>query len=33
MAQDGFARVIYPAHTMYDGDTVFALATGEQPRR
>jgi L-aminopeptidase/D-esterase-like protein len=28
MAQDGFARVIYPAHTMYDGDTVFALATG-----
>jgi len=28
MAQDGFARAIYPAHTMYDGDTVFALATG-----
>jgi L-aminopeptidase/D-esterase-like protein len=31
MAQDGFARAIYPAHTMYDGDTVFALATGELP--
>lgn len=29
MAQDGFARSIYPTHTMYDGDTVFALATGE----
>src|SRR5436190_7191368 len=29
MAQDGFARVIYPAHTMYDGDTVFTLATGD----
>ena len=29
MAQDGFARAIYPAHTMYDGDTVFALATGD----
>jgi L-aminopeptidase/D-esterase-like protein len=29
MAQDGFARAIYPTHTMYDGDTVFALATGD----
>jgi L-aminopeptidase/D-esterase-like protein len=29
MGQDGFARAIYPAHTMYDGDTVFALATGD----
>jgi len=29
MAHDGFARAIYPTHTMYDGDTVFALATGE----
>ena len=28
MAQDGFARAIYPAHTMGDGDTVFSLATG-----
>ncbi len=28
MAQDGLARTIYPAHTPYDGDTVFALATG-----
>jgi L-aminopeptidase/D-esterase-like protein len=29
MAQDGLARAIYPAHTMADGDVVFALATGE----
>lgn len=28
MAQDGLARCIRPAHTMWDGDTVFALATG-----
>ncbi len=29
MAQDGLARTIRPAHTMRDGDTIFALATGE----
>jgi L-aminopeptidase/D-esterase-like protein len=29
MAQDGVARTIRPAHTMLDGDTIFALATGE----
>jgi L-aminopeptidase/D-esterase-like protein len=28
MAQDGMARTIRPAHTMLDGDVVFALATG-----
>jgi L-aminopeptidase/D-esterase-like protein len=28
MAHDGLARSIYPVHTMYDGDTVFALSTG-----
>ncbi|MPY78319.1 MAG: hypothetical protein GEV04_07455 [Actinophytocola sp.] len=27
-AQDGLARAVRPAHTMFDGDTVFALATG-----
>jgi L-aminopeptidase/D-esterase-like protein len=27
-AQDGFARALWPAHTPFDGDTVFALATG-----
>lgn len=27
-AQDGLARAIRPAHTMFDGDTVFAAATG-----
>ena len=30
MAQDGLARTIRPAHTMFDGDTLFALATGEK---
>jgi L-aminopeptidase/D-esterase-like protein len=30
MAQDGLARAIIPAHTMYDGDTVFCLSTGEK---
>lgn len=29
MAHDGVARAIHPAHTMFDGDTIFALATGE----
>jgi L-aminopeptidase/D-esterase-like protein len=29
MAQDGLARAVRPAHTMYDGDTIFALATGD----
>ena len=28
MAQDGVARAIRPAHTLFDGDTMFALATG-----
>lgn len=28
MAQDGLARTTYPAHTPYDGDTIFVLATG-----
>jgi len=30
MAQDGLARCIRPAHTMLDGDTIFALATDER---
>jgi len=30
MAQDGLARSVRPAHTMLDGDTVFALSTGER---
>ncbi len=28
-AQDGLARVISPAHTIFDGDVVFALSLGE----
>jgi L-aminopeptidase/D-esterase-like protein len=30
MAQDGLARAIRPAHTMLDGDTIFAMATGQK---
>jgi L-aminopeptidase/D-esterase-like protein len=30
MAQDGLARTVRPAHTMLDGDTIFALATGDK---
>jgi L-aminopeptidase/D-esterase-like protein len=30
MAQDGIARTIRPAHTMLDGDAIFALATGQK---
>ena len=28
MAHDGMARAVRPVHTQYDGDTIFALATG-----
>jgi len=28
MAQDGFARAIYPVHTPLDGDVIFSAATG-----
>lgn len=28
MAQDGLAQTIRPAHTLFDGDTIFALSTG-----
>jgi L-aminopeptidase/D-esterase-like protein len=31
MAHDGLARTIRPVHTPFDGDTVFALATGQRP--
>lgn len=31
-AHDGIARVIRPSHTMLDGDTMFALATGSAGR-
>ena len=32
MAHDGLARTIHPVHTMADGDTLFALATGTSGR-
>ena len=31
VAHDGLARAVRPAHTLFDGDTVFALATGAPP--
>ncbi len=33
MAHDGLARSIRPIHTMFDGDTVFALATGKPDKK
>ena len=30
-AHDGLARAIRPAHTIFDGDTIFCLATGKKP--
>ena len=29
MAHDGLERTVRPAHTLFDGDTLFALATGQ----
>ena len=31
MAHDGLARAIRPAHTPFDGDTLYVLATGTRP--
>jgi L-aminopeptidase/D-esterase-like protein len=31
VAHDGIARAVRPAHTLYDGDTIFCLATGTVP--
>ena len=30
MAHNGIARTIRPAHTLFDGDTIFALSTGNK---
>lgn len=30
MAHDGLARTVRPAHTMFDGDTLFAISTGRK---
>ncbi len=30
-AHDGIARAVRPVHLLNDGDTVFAMATGERP--
>lgn len=29
MAHNGLARTVVPAHSMFDGDTIFAIATGQ----
>ena len=31
MAHNGLARAVIPAHTMFDGDTIFALSSGKAP--
>ena len=31
LTDDGYARAIWPIHTMVDGDAVFAIATGGKP--
>ena len=31
MAQTGMARAIYPVHSTFDGDIVFAVSTGQKP--
>ena len=31
MANAGVARAVNPTHTPFDGDTMFALATGDIP--
>ena len=32
-AQEGISTAVRPAHTMWDGDTIFSLATGEMDAR
>jgi L-aminopeptidase/D-esterase-like protein len=31
LAQHGLVRGLSPAHTLFDGDTVFAVSTGSHP--
>ena len=31
MAHNGYGRAIRPVHTMADGDSIYAVSTGEQP--
>ena len=31
MAHNGLAKTIRPAHSMFDGDTIFALSSGTHP--
>ena len=31
MAHDGFARAIRPVHTMFDGDSIYAMSNGSVP--
>jgi L-aminopeptidase/D-esterase-like protein len=33
VAHDGLARTVRPVHTMHDGDTIFAMATGSNSER
>ena len=31
VAHDGLARAVRPVHSMFDGDTIFCVATGVHP--
>ena len=31
ISHNGLARAIRPVHTMYDGDTMFCMASGKRP--
>ncbi len=31
IGHDGYARALKPVHTLFDGDTLFALSTGQRP--
>jgi len=31
IGHDGYARALKPVHTLFDGDTLFTLATGDRP--
>jgi len=33
MAHDGLARAIRPVHTLFDGDTIFAVSVTNSPKR
>ena len=33
MAHDGLARAVRPVHTLFDGDTIFAVSVTNSPKQ